>query len=134
MTVLGTTAVLRRARVLNPFAHPRIALAVWSHRILRWLTPLWVIGALAGSLALAGHAFYRAALTAQVLGYLLALAGWAAGPRGARVPALRVPLGFVVWNVGFALGLARALRGKRVTTYAPIAAPRDVAAGPAAHE
>ncbi|MGH7357858.1 MAG: glycosyltransferase, partial [Candidatus Rokuibacteriota bacterium] len=134
MTVLASTAILRRSRLLNPVAHPRIAFAVWSHRILRWLTPVWAAGVLVASAALAGRPFYRMALTAQVLVYGLALVGWMAGTRGTSVAALRVPFGFVVWNVGFALGLVRALRGKRVTAYAPIAAGRDVTARPVANE
>jgi cellulose synthase/poly-beta-1,6-N-acetylglucosamine synthase-like glycosyltransferase len=122
MTVLSSTAVGRRARLLNPIRYPRAAFAVWSHRILRWLTPVWVAGVLGASIVLVGRPFYRVALMAQLLAYTLAFVGWVAGPRGARLALLRIPLGFVVWNAGFALGLVRVLRGKKVTAYAPIAA------------
>jgi len=120
MTVLGLTAILRRKTLLNPFRFPRPALALLSHRILRWLTPIFPFGAFLSSALLAGEPPYRVALELQGLFYALAVSGWAIGKRGSKFLVLRVPMSFCVWNIGFAAGLIKVLQGHTVTSYEPV--------------
>ena len=97
-----TTEFRRRARIgaggfhslslVGGIARPRhgwLAFSFISHKLLRWLCPFWMLGALATNVMLADDPFYRVLLAAQLLGYGLSVAGLASPhPRLARGPAL----------------------------------------------
>lgn len=117
MTVYGLTTVLRRRALLNPFRYPWVALTLVSHRILRYLTPTFAIGALLSSALLTQQAPYGIAFVVQAVFYAFAALGWVTGRRGAPLPIFRVPLSFCLWNIGFAMGLVKVLRGQTITTY-----------------
>lgn len=119
MTVLCLTALLRRKALLNPFRSPWVALALLSHRILRYLTPVLALGAFLSNALLIHELLYQSAFAAQVLFYMLALIGLVVGGRASAIPVFRMPLSFCVWNIGFAAGLVRILRRQRITAYAP---------------
>jgi cellulose synthase/poly-beta-1,6-N-acetylglucosamine synthase-like glycosyltransferase len=83
-----------------------------SHKLLRWLGPFFLGGALLGSIPLAfqGGLVPRAVLLAQLAFYGLALAG----SRGARGPLRRVASlahYFVSMNAALAVGFWRFVRG-----------------------
>jgi cellulose synthase/poly-beta-1,6-N-acetylglucosamine synthase-like glycosyltransferase len=113
----------RRARIgsggaqalgmLWPLLSPRhgwTALAFWSHKVLRWACPFFLVGALPGSVLLAGEPLYRAALGAQMFFYALCLFG-AALPPGARAKRpLRVFPMFAGMNLALLVGIVRGLR------------------------
>lgn len=119
MTVLSVTAVLRRRSLLNPFRFPLAALSLFSHRILRYLTPIFAIGALLSSALLTGQTLYSVAFPVQALFYAFSALGWVTGRRGPSISIFRMPLSFCLWNIGFAIGLIRVLRGQTVTAYVP---------------
>src|SRR5262249_52647559 len=57
--------------LLNPVRHPWFATLLWSHRVLRWLVPVFLLLLLAASAGLAGRAgLYPLALRAQLAIYL----------------------------------------------------------------
>lgn len=120
MTTLSMTAILRRRVLLNPFHFSWIALALLSHRILRFLTPVLVVGAFLSSVLLTKESLYYAALLAQCMFYLSSLIGWVAWGKTSRVALFRIPVSFCVWNIGFAAGLVRVLRRETVTAYKPV--------------
>lgn len=120
MTVLALTAILRRKSLLNPFRFPRLAFSLFSHRIFRSLTPAFACGGLLFSALLVGQPLYRVIFVAQLVFYVFAFFGWVVGGQGFAVALLRLPLSFCVWNIGFAAGLVRVLRGQTVTTYTPV--------------
>lgn len=118
MTVLGLTAIFRRKALLNPLRFPRPALSLLSHRILRFLTPVLVCGAFVTNAFVVGEPLYLVLFGLQALFYGLGIIGLLV----ARVPdcpiaIVRIPMAFCVWNIGFAAGLVRVLRGETVTTY-----------------
>lgn len=122
MTALSLTAILRRRVLLNPFRFPRITIALLSHRIFRFLTPIFTLGSFWSSVLLAGEPLYRVAFIVQVVFYACALSGWVSARWGCALPLVRFPLSFCVWSIGFGMGLIRVLRGQRVTTYSPVQA------------
>ncbi|AKU90508.1 glycosyltransferase family 2 protein [Vulgatibacter incomptus] len=99
--------------------HPRegfAAFAFFSHKLLRWLAPLFLVGLFVSSLLSSGRPFYSLALGAQLLFYWLALIGFVArlhGPIGRLGSFARY---FVEMNVGMAQGFFRwASRSQKVT-------------------
>ena len=97
--------------VLDPRAG-FLCFAFVSHKLLRWLVPLFLCLALVLSVPLAarGDALFAALLVAQLALYGLALAGWL-GARGPLRRAASAALYFVSMNAALAAGLWRFLRG-----------------------
>ncbi len=103
--------------LLNPLRHPRLAWTLWSHKLLRWLSPFFVLTWLSSSLALAvsGSALRAAAAPAGVFVIMVLILIAVPPARSAR--GWRIAWSFLVANAGFALGVAQALAGRRIVTY-----------------
>ncbi len=108
------------AGVLNPFTHPGFALQVFSHKVLRWLAPFLLLGALVSSGLLYQEQPYRAFFAVQVALYLLALAGNLAPRSLGRVGLFYIPAHFCAINLGALAGVLQFLSGNRYTVWQPI--------------
>jgi hypothetical protein len=105
---------------LAPWRRPGPALAIWSHKLLRWATP-WFVLLVAGSglvLALGGAAGYAAAPVA--IAGLAVVAGVAhvliaSGRRPPRPVAFA--RSFAVVNLAFAIGWINVLRGRGIEVW-----------------
>jgi len=100
-------------RLLGP-RYGWLAFSFLSHKVLRWMCPFLLIGALGTNLVLAGGPLYSWTLIAQVLGYGLSALGLVRGTRAApRV--LRLATMFTTMNaallVGFWLWITGGQRG-----------------------
>lgn len=106
----GTWSV---ARLLNPLRHARLSWALWSTRLLRWLTPVFLLGALAANLALLDRPFYRWMLALQATFYMLAAVGALLARSGRGAPAfIALPFYFCLLAAAAVAGLARLARGE----------------------
>lgn len=108
------------AGVLNPFAHPGFALQVFSHKVLRWLVPFFLLCALASSGMLYQEQPYRTLFGVQVALYLLALAGNLAPRSLGRVGLFYIPAHFCAINLGALAGVLQFLAGNRYTVWQPL--------------
>lgn len=119
-TVLRGMAGMAAAReVLNPARFGLFAWQAWSHKVLRWAVPWFLLLLLVTSLALAGEGgIYLVVLIGQLVGYGIALLGW--GSRAARGHGL-VRLAFYFCQVNFAMAdaLLRFIKGERIVTWDP---------------
>ena len=110
-----TTEFRRRARIgaggfhslslVGGIARPRhgwLAFSFISHKLLRWLCPFWMLGALAANAMLADDPFYRLLLAAQLLGYGLSALGWHHRTHGWRV--VRLSTMFTTMNAALLVG------------------------------
>lgn len=119
-TVIRGIASLAASReVLNPFRYGWFAFQAWSHKVLRWAVPWFLMLLAATSLILAPTGkIYALALVAQLLGYGLVLSAWWR-PALRDIAPLRIGFYFVQVNVAMADALLRFLRGERVVTWEP---------------
>lgn len=102
--------------LLNPL-RGWIAFTFWSHKVVRWLCPVFMIGALVANLTLVMRPLYLSLLVAQLAFYAIAVVGlgWLTGnllPRSLRLPAM-----FVSMNAALLVGLWRSMRGIRGGTW-----------------
>jgi cellulose synthase/poly-beta-1,6-N-acetylglucosamine synthase-like glycosyltransferase len=120
--IAQTLADLWRHRaMLNPLRAGFYAVQLLSHKVLRYLVPVFLAGTLLSSLWLARHsALYAAAALGQGLFYVAALAGWALERAGWRSRLLALPQYFVLANVASVLGFYQLLRGERYARWEPI--------------
>jgi hypothetical protein len=110
----GLRGAFRMPALLNPLRHPWFATLLWSHRVLRWLVPVFLLALLAASAALAGRGgFYAFALAGQVALYGAGLVAFVLERARVRVPGAFIPLYFCVVNLAPLLALAWLARGER---------------------
>jgi glycosyltransferase involved in cell wall biosynthesis len=121
-TVLrGVTGLARHLEVLNPFRFRLFAFQVWSHKLMRWLVPWFLVALFVVTLAVHDrHWFYTATLWGQVVFYGLALGGHLV-PRLRDCSAVRIIYFFVQVNVAIAQATLQFLTGRRMTTWQPSA-------------
>ena len=119
--VRGMTAVAVLREVLNPVRYGLFSFQVWSHKVMRWLVPAFMVLLLVASVALARvHPLYAWALAAQCVGYGIVLAAHVSPSLRAYAP---VRLAYFFVQVNLALGRAGLdfLRGRRIVTWDPSA-------------
>lgn len=106
------------ADLLNPL-RGTIALALWSHKILRWGVPVMGAILLVTSLLLAPLSA-PAGIIGAALYFLVGLAalGGVAEYLGIKLGVLGLPFYLVAMNVALAVGYAKCLSGRQRTTWA----------------
>jgi len=104
-------ALLANRALLNPFRYGAVAIALWSHKLLRWFVPFFLLALLTSNLDLLTSPLARITLALQAAFYLLALVGFVLRGRRNRGP-WSVPLSFCVVNVAAALGILKCLLGR----------------------
>jgi glycosyltransferase involved in cell wall biosynthesis len=115
----GMNALRVRAEVLNPARYGRFAFEVFSHKLMRWATPWFLIGALCANAALAFHsAFYGVLLAAQLAFYL---SPWASRivPALRKIGLVRMGIYFVEVNVAIVHATVLVLGGRTIATWEP---------------
>lgn len=105
---------------LNVFRRPLPAFCILSHKILRYLSFVFLALALALNAALATHSpVFAALLVCQAVFYALALAGLSRRlPNGLRL-LTALPTYFVMSNVAFGIAALRFARGETMATWKP---------------
>ena len=105
--------------VLNPFAHFFFAFQMFSHKLLRWLVPVWLLVVLAVNIPLAASGYYGLLLALQVAFYGLAALGLLLPEWLGRYWLFYIPAYFTATNLGTLLGLLSFLTGRRHRVWQP---------------
>lgn len=117
--IRGMAGLARLARVLNPFRYGVFAFQVWSHKLMRWLVPWFLLGALLSSAALRDHGgFYEFVFWLQIAGYCaVLLAHFVARLR--NIGLMRIAYYFIQANLALAHAAVMFLAGKRIVVWSP---------------
>ncbi len=115
----GIRANLSMARRLTPWRRPSAALAIWSHKLLRWATPILLIVAAIGALGLtvSGSPWYVVAIAAGLILVGLAGVGWILTPKFRMPRWASFAFSVVVVNLAFLGAWLNVLRGRRIETW-----------------
>jgi hypothetical protein len=108
-----------------------VALAFFSHKILRWLCPFALIGLALLNILLLGRPIYRYTFCAQAAFYLICLIGWVAPGRSVPVRLLRVGAMFVGMNAALLVGFWRWLSDSQRGAWQRTARSSEIAAAAA---
>ncbi len=124
------TDLWRHRGMMNPFRSGFFAIQLLSHKVLRYFMPLFLIAMLLSSAVLAtGSKLYVVGLAAQVLFYLMAMAGWLIERAGAgRLRLFALPHYFVLANVASVIACYKFLSGERYARWEPIREAQTTAA------
>jgi len=110
-------------RLLSP-GYGWTALAFFSHKLLRWLVPFFLLGMVVANLLLLNSTFYRVLLCGQLALYAVAVAGMYVRGTGLRAKLARAASMFVGMNAALLLGFCRWLATRQTGTWQKTA--RDV--------
>ncbi len=117
--IRGITAVFRSPEILNIGKYGFFAVQVWSHKIMRWLVPWFMLALfMINLIVLHLGGIYTLALLAQLAFYICAISGFAS--EGARKHVfVKIPYFFVQANVALAHATVAYLGGKRMYVWTP---------------
>jgi cellulose synthase/poly-beta-1,6-N-acetylglucosamine synthase-like glycosyltransferase len=114
-------ALWKMRSMLNPLAYGVFSLKLWSHKVLRWLMPLFMLILLISNVLIAiDDSRYYALLIGQLLFYALALFGYNWRDRAKQPTITRIPYYFCLVNFAAAAGLVEVFRGKSYTTWVTV--------------
>jgi len=117
--IRGITAISRHPEVLNPFSMGLFAFQVWSHKIMRWGVPWFMLIFFLLTLFLQGDGkVYSIALYMQAIFYLLALTGLFF-KRLREYVLIKLIFFFVQTNLALAQATVFFVFGKRMTVWTP---------------
>lgn len=117
--IRGMAAILNTPSVLNPFKFGIFSFMVFSHKIMRWLVPWFMVSLLfTNTLLLQNNTIYQALFAAQLLFYLLALIGHFFRS-STSYNIFKIPFFFMQVNIAIAHAGLLFLVGKRITMWEP---------------
>jgi cellulose synthase/poly-beta-1,6-N-acetylglucosamine synthase-like glycosyltransferase len=117
----GNFQALRHTwRMLNPLKGA-VAVAFWSHKVCRWLVPLFLAAAQFSAVMLAAEALYGIAAALGIAIVLLAVSGHWLDLRARYWAPASIPYYFVSMNFALLLGLISFARGTQSIVWTPTA-------------
>jgi cellulose synthase/poly-beta-1,6-N-acetylglucosamine synthase-like glycosyltransferase len=114
------TDLWRHVGMLNPFRSGFYAIQLLSHKVMRYLVPLFLMAIFVASAMLVGSMFYRILFTVQLAGYACAALAWLLDLAGIRSRLLALPQYFVLANVASLIAMYKFFRGERFASWEPI--------------
>ena len=117
--IRGLTAIERHPEVLNLYRFGYFSVQTWSHKILRWAVPWFMLTLLLSSLAVADKgSFYRLILLGQIAFYGIALASWKR-PKLQENTICKLVFFFTQVNLALATATLQFFGGKRMSVWTP---------------
>lgn len=114
MTVRNWQGTWSYPQLLNPLCSPKIAFSLWSHKVLRWLSPLFLICWLIGSALMFVEGVHAGAFAyLAIIFVFLAMLGFT----GVSFPGASLVSSFCLANCGFAVGLLKVIAGSKISSY-----------------
>jgi cellulose synthase/poly-beta-1,6-N-acetylglucosamine synthase-like glycosyltransferase len=115
----GMRGLLSVPDLFKPWKHPWICFQLVSHKVLRWLVPVFLLILFLANIALVSKPFFAFTLALQIVFYLWALlARYVPIHRTWKI--LGVPLFFCTLNAAALVSLFKLLRGQKYTVWQPV--------------
>ena len=117
--VRGITGLMRNLSMLNPSRFGLFSFQMWSHKVMRWLTPWFLASVFISNVVLAQNSIlFSIILVTQIAFYGIALLAWGA-PVIRRNVLARIIYFFVQSNLAVAHATVRYFSGDRITVWTP---------------
>lgn len=121
MTARNWVGTWRHPVLLSPLHHPGYSLALWSHKLMRWLSPVFLLVMAMTSAWLSRQPFYGLCFASGVALSVVAAIGYGAERTGGKTGLFwriaGMALAFFVAQLGFLLGLWTVIRGRKIFAY-----------------
>ncbi len=117
--IRGMAALQSKSKVLNPFKFGFFSFQIFSHKVMRWLVPWFLIASFFANIPLLNsHSFFILTFVGQIAFYLLAATGWLLEP-ARKISLIKLCYFFVQVNIAIAHATVMFLTGKRITKWEP---------------
>jgi cellulose synthase/poly-beta-1,6-N-acetylglucosamine synthase-like glycosyltransferase len=118
------TDLWRHRSIMNPFSSGFYAVQLFSHKVMRYMVPLFLLLIFVTSAILAPHSnFFGLALLSQILFLLTAALAWLLERAGKSSRLLALPYYFVLTNLASLLAAYKFITGERYARWEPIREP-----------
>ena len=98
--------------------HPLVSWGLLSHKILRWFTPFFLLGAFISNLCLAKKGiFYQFTLVGQIIFYLFGVIGLLGEKVNRTIQIISLISSFCLVNLGMAIGVIKGIIGRIPVAY-----------------
>jgi cellulose synthase/poly-beta-1,6-N-acetylglucosamine synthase-like glycosyltransferase len=116
--VRGMNGMLYVRKLFNPFKYPFVSMQLISHKLMRWLVPMFCIAAFVSSLLLAtASSFYLVLSVLQLIFYSLAGLGYVLDKRGIHKKIFYLPLYFCTVNLASLISMFKVLKGEDIAIW-----------------
>ncbi len=109
----GISVLVNMKYLLNPFKHPLLSFQLISHKVLRWLAPIFMIILFISNVFLLQEYVYRFIFIGQAFFYFLATIGSILNNLGKAPRLFRLISHFCAINAAAVWGLAMFLKGEK---------------------
>jgi hypothetical protein len=117
MTVRNWGGTFSRPSLLNPIKYPQYAFTLWSHKVLRWLSPIIIFMLLLGCFLIWISSGVAWPIICVVLLMAMSIVGIMAQVAGKQLAGFSTLGSFFVVNAGFAVGLLQILLKRDIHIY-----------------
>ena len=119
------SALQRYPQVLRLSEQGLFAFQMLSHKVVRYLVPLFLALILLGNATLVTlHPIYHWAFYAQLAAYGVAALGWVSDKLGIRLGPLSLPYYFVLANVAVVIAFSKFMRGETRVVWQSVREPK----------
>ena len=109
--------------LLQPWKFAWPAFQLWSHKVMRWMVPLFLIALFAANLFLLDSPWYRVSFAVQLFFYAAALMNMLL-PLHRQWKPLGIPLFFCTLNAAALVSMVEICRGRKYVTWQTVRARR----------
>jgi hypothetical protein len=121
ITTRTLRAMFNYKTLLNPFNYPVFSFEIVSHKLMKFMTPFWMILIFIANVYLAGSGilFYQSALALQTLFYLCAFIGFLKKKANGKGRLFDLSRSYLLINLAYALGWYKFLSKETYTFWLP---------------
>lgn len=116
----GMRGLLYMKKLFNPFRFPFVSFQLFSHKVLRWLVPFFMLAILVANLFLLDSAFYKITMALQATFYAMAALAWLGEKANLRLKVFSIPLYFSTVNIASVVSMYKTLKGFKAVTWETI--------------
>ena len=121
ITTRTLRAIFNYKSLLNPFNYPVYSFEVFSHKLMKFMAPFWMILILLANIYLAGmdFLFYQFALVLQLLFYLSAVVGFFIKKGTMKAKWIDLSSSYLLVNLSYAFGWFKYFNKETYTYWEP---------------
>jgi cellulose synthase/poly-beta-1,6-N-acetylglucosamine synthase-like glycosyltransferase len=117
--IRGMAALFQNRQLLNPFGYPLFSFFLWSHKLMRWFVPFFLLTALLLNIVLLAQPFYLVLFILQLVFYILAFLAYREILSLNNTLAGKIALYFTVVNLAILKAWVQYLSGVRQEIWTP---------------
>ncbi|HPQ27799.1 MAG TPA: glycosyltransferase family 2 protein [Desulfobacteraceae bacterium] len=121
ITARTLRAIFNHNSLLNPFNYPVFSFEIFSHKLMKFTTPFWIIVIFITNIYLAGQdiLFYQFVMALQLLFYLSAVAGFFIKSNSRKARLINLTSSYFLVNLAYTFGWFKYFSKETYTYWVP---------------